>query len=90
MIIGLSEVFGILWVKITLQCRVGSIKKEKNRIKLAGFRTVSSYPEENLYLSLESGKCSSYTDHQCNKKGYVGKLERDYTLFISIKQIRKD
>lgn len=65
-------------------------KKEQNRIKLAGFRTVSSYPEENLYLSLESGKSSSYTDQQCNKNGYVGKLERDYTLFISIKQIRKD
>lgn len=68
-----------------------SKKREKNRIKLAGFRTVSSYPEENLHLSLDSGKSSSYTDQQCNKKKlYIGKLERYNILFISIKQIRKD
>lgn len=42
-------------------------KREKNRIILAGFRTVSSYPEENLHLSLDFGKSSSYTDQQCNK-----------------------
>lgn len=85
MIIGLSEVFGILWVKITLQCRVGSIKKEKNRIKLAGFRTVgvSSLSEENLHLSLESGKSSSYTNHWSNKSMQCRKARKRSEFFLS-------